>query len=1003
MSKRIFCALGIALLLFSGSIFGFEITPTTRIVIGEKAAKGEQSAANAMAADLKKISEGKFEVITAAGYQAGKNDIIFGTPASNPQIKANEALFKIPADKVDAISIVEKGGNLYIAGYDVPAAVSALFTFLTDHIGFRYFWPGEDGIYPPEKPQLKFSGLSFHSAPDFYRRTYALCGTGGLSLSSLAKPWLIRNRVSTLGNVTYFKNTVKEGVDLGGRLMNSGHSLCIEMKRPELIKFCAENPDMFLLAGDKRVHQVPCWTSDEAAKIIAGQFAAFSNEMGPTFFEMSAPDYSAQLCQCERCKKRNFPDMSSAFHEFLTKVINYTKELSKEQNTYGTLAYSTYANYPKEGKIAPVDEATLYCNYDRCYKHLFNDSKCPANRMFPRERLQEWLDHKVKMGIYGYEYDAFGIGEKAPTVRYRMLRDQFRKFKKYNIASYHTETTEWQKYDPAKPMDQNSDWCTNRLNYYITARLLWNTEEEPLALIDDWCKRVFGPAAKPMYDYYLLLDQIWTDTPAHCGYVFNPLKPLAADIWTEKTINQAQKLLADAAKAVAGNSKALRQVEIEQAMFKEWEEGYKLGIQLRSSGSLEVQLQDGDTPDWSKAWKLPAFKPLKEEDKKRPAGIDCRIAANGKNLYLKFKFNENPADLKTIATQANDPAVYSDDCVEIFLEPPTTVPGEYYHLVFNVNGVKYAAKGLGGMEFDTSWRDRWEVKTEKNAKDWTAEVVIPFGQYPGTLSPVEKEWKLGIVRSATSSKVLPISGWPSAQYHSLTALGTFKVVTPAEFKQQKRMLFFGGGIEHSDAQGLLFQLAAKGWKIDIPPTEAEFTELLDNNYSIIFITGARGAKKELITSRGRFFDEEHAKLKKAIENGALVYWSHSHQNPAKWLKDEDYFLKGAYVKADTFPHEYVDPGAWGKTPNDLSDRWRQHFPTYGYETKTMGKKFTALVKTDVNGVEMSYLLSAPLGKGYLIVGSAGMSMYGGFGVFGGKNPLDSVRLLENLTANFKKN
>ncbi len=989
-------ALGI--FLSCRSLSAFEVTSQTRIVIADAPHKAEFSAARALSKDLGALVKAEPKVISVKDCDAGTNDIYFGIPATHTLLKNKEYLLRLPADKVDAISIVEDGGNLYIAGRDVPAAVSALFTFLTDHVGYRYFWPGKDGVYPPKNPKLSFKGLNVHSAPDFAYRQLGIMGNGGQSFLSTYNPWAVRNRVSTLCNSFSVKGTVLDAIENGGRCLHFGHTLCIRKRsKKELAKFCEERPDLFLLVGGKRYQKVPCWSSDEASRMVAEQFAAFSKEFGPTLFSMSAPDFMAQLCECERCRKRAYPDMSSAVHDFLARVITYTKELTPGiENKFGTLAYSSYIDYPKEGKLAPLDLPTLYCHYGRCYKHTLGDPKCSSNKDFPRKDFKAWLDKKVPMGIYGYEYDVFGINERAPTIRMTVIADTLRRYRKAGIGWYMTEAGEWQKYDPERFFE--TDWAGNRFNHYLEARLLWNADEDPETILRDWCDRIYGKGADTMFAYYKLLDEVWGGYNVHAGYVFNAIGPIAADMWSPDTIARAKTLLAKASKECAADARAARQVAGETEMFeRDWISHYEKGMALKQSGSVVL-------PIGGKPWRLGAFKNLKG-GASVPSKAAAWLSTDGKSLTIRLRFEEKTDALKTEVGKDNDEMLYGDDVIEIFFEPPTVVPGEYYHFVFNSKDVKLLAKGLGGMKFDRSFMCDWTVESEVTPDVWSATVTIPFGAFPQSPSPAEKPWKIGIVRtSSLKPGQMPICGWPVAQYHNLNALGNFKIMSQEAFDKEtsKRLLFFGGGAEKNYAKGVLHEMASRGWKIEIPPTEAEFVDLLtDNDYGIIFYTGFRGYKKEDVTARGRFLPNEYAAIRMAIEKGARFLWDHAGQD-GKWLSDPDLTLKGVGIDHKlNLKFTEIAPGKWSEKPNKMDRVFKQSVPTYGYLIDESGKKYKPLLTGVQDGKRFSPLMAAKIGKGFFFAGSLGMSMYDGFGMFGGKFPENSAMLLENLVENCK--
>ena len=51
-------------------------------------------------------------------------------------------------------------------------------------------------------------------------------------------------------------------------------------------------------------------------------------------------------------------------------------------------------------------------------------------------------------------------------------------------------------------------WATQGLNYYVLAQLLWDPAADVDAVIDDYCKAGFGPAAAEMKDYFALCENL---------------------------------------------------------------------------------------------------------------------------------------------------------------------------------------------------------------------------------------------------------------------------------------------------------------------------------------------------------------------------------------------------------------------------------------------------------------------------------------------------------------
>src|SRR5262245_8196199 len=88
------------------------------------------------------------------------------------------------------------------------------------------------------------------------------------------------------------------------------------------------------------------------------------------------------------------------------------------------------------------------------------------------------------------------------------------------------------------------NWATQGLNYYVVARLHWDPEQKVDALIDDYCKAGFGPAAKSVRRYFDRLESLMNEVAAgktKAAAAFGP-EAVAA---LRKELDQARKDAAD--------------------------------------------------------------------------------------------------------------------------------------------------------------------------------------------------------------------------------------------------------------------------------------------------------------------------------------------------------------------------------------------------------------------------------------------------------------------------
>ncbi len=97
-----------------------------------------------------------------------------------------------------------------------------------------------------------------------------------------------------------------------------------------------------------------------------------------------------------------------------------------------------------------------------------------------------------------------------------------------------------------------------------------------------------------------------------------------------------------------------------------------------------------------------------------------RVGQGSDGLYIAFEcLDSEPSLIRSEITEF-DGMLWTDDCVEVFLDPD----GErkhYYHFILNAAGVRYDEDVA-----DTSWSRFWRARTSRSPGGWTAEMHIPF-------------------------------------------------------------------------------------------------------------------------------------------------------------------------------------------------------------------------------------------------------------------------------------
>ncbi len=83
-------------------------------------------------------------------------------------------------------------------------------------------------------------------------------------------------------------------------------------------------------------------------------------------------------------------------------------------------------------------------------------------------------------------------------------------------------------------------WATQGLNYYVVARLHWNPAQDVDALVDDYCRAGFGPAAKSVRRYFDKLEALLNEAATGKGKAAEAFTPESVAA-LRKELDQARR------------------------------------------------------------------------------------------------------------------------------------------------------------------------------------------------------------------------------------------------------------------------------------------------------------------------------------------------------------------------------------------------------------------------------------------------------------------------------
>ncbi|QEC43641.1 DUF4838 domain-containing protein [Pseudobacter ginsenosidimutans] len=608
------------------------------VVVGKNASSVEQYAARELQRTIQLMS-GAMLKIENGNERIPR--IVIGTPASQDEIARLVNEMKLQGAGEEQLAVYRTGNTLFLAGNTPRAALYATYTFLTDVLGARWYWPGASGEYIPERKTITIDTLQISDSPDLAIRSLAITGVPNGDPDT--DTWMARNRLNLVSS--------RAGGDSSGKIIPvrrekgfliriAGHNVIL----PEPL--LREHPEYLAEIGGKRQFHPRnashlCWSNpavqDEVVKMIAGWW---KESPYPDIVHFYPADQTL-YCQCGNCKAMG--DISTRWQKFSRILIGKLEKIVPGKR-YWTYAYLEYKKVP-DTVPAPF-ELIPYALYDVSYRHLLS-----GNSEYNKESIAEldgWMSKGVNTGIRGYEYIIFKEPMLTPMVSW--VVDQMRWAHQRGLTAYMSELPAFNM--PANTAPEHTYWNCSRLALYAATRAMWNTDITAEEVVKDWCATVYGPAAEEMVQYYFDLESAWRNNPEKITLFLNSAVAHVDDIFSDPLFQKLEYQFEASEKkirSITDSRQTVRigsQLSLEKKMLANWKRLFELkhrnagihtmdttkkGILLYDAGQdsspLSIALQENGWDVSIESTDLLKFKPYLQT---RASVMLLRYSKNGK-------------------------------------------------------------------------------------------------------------------------------------------------------------------------------------------------------------------------------------------------------------------------------------------------------------------------------------------------------------------------------------
>ena len=376
---------------------------------------------------------------------------------------------------------------------------------LLERLGCRWYYPGDFGEIIPRSENVNIPKINILEKPSFAVRGFWY-GVPAVKrtkeLRTEMETWMLRCKFLPYSSV------LASATD--GSVMRPFKKIRREIvngKKTKVNLLFEEHPEYFAVnkEGIWDAHYL-CLANPDVLK-IAVDYALnyFRKNPDANCFGYAPPD-GAPTCECAKCKARNFgfmqrptanphcQDISDGFYWFLNEVAKAVeKEFPNKWIT--TTAYSGRVR-PPEGVVLNknISAHTAFLGTSLHHRYDFYGWQTKMRIKF----YERWTSMNPFMVERPY-FPPMQFHCHVPQPLYRANAFNIAKIKDLGFRG-----SEW---------EGRCAFMAGGINYYLRGKCLWDADTNIDAVLDEYYKKFFGAAAKPIADFFDAVEKQLTTSP----------------------------------------------------------------------------------------------------------------------------------------------------------------------------------------------------------------------------------------------------------------------------------------------------------------------------------------------------------------------------------------------------------------------------------------------------------------------------------------------------------
>ena len=478
------CAILVVLLIIAASsAWALDIVSEGRsdftIVTADEPTAVAKLAARELQTYLQRITGAEVPLVLEADAPDGPCVYIGPTEAS--------AAAGIMPETRESFIIRHIGDDLLIVGEDTnedplgtarTGTLYGVYELLREFGGVRWLWPGELGEVVPQAAGFRVpDAIDRRVAPDFAIRSLRLTYINPPNVRAEHMRWCRRTGqgqalAGTCGH-SYSRR-------LGGNTRFDEHPEYYAERDGQRRPFYGEG----LRAG-----QI-CTSNPEVVRVFAESCLLENRDI-----VSAAPNDGAGFCECANCRAldvptnlidwggEQIPALTDRIFTFLNQVAAIVAEEQPEKRL-GHFAYTFFKAPPAE--ITDLEDNIILFFAQGC--HWFRDPELKATY---RGYIDAWARYGNPMVSREYLGLIYWFG--MPNIHTRLIEQEVRYLEERGFIGLLSEMC--------------NDFSTHGPNYYLAARLVWDTSLTREEVLSEYYEAGFGPAATDVAEYYDIFER----------------------------------------------------------------------------------------------------------------------------------------------------------------------------------------------------------------------------------------------------------------------------------------------------------------------------------------------------------------------------------------------------------------------------------------------------------------------------------------------------------------